>query len=108
MRLVFRWIHHGSIFFLIVCCCFFAPQCLHVLYERFSNNALLKLVTEYNVFRRSMTNDSAVRGQIGPNFEHFRDFMVFLHEEDPIKNEGALVLKRLYINILGTEGHLTP
>ena len=45
--------------------------------------------------------NSAVRGQIGPKFEHVRDFLMFLlickNEEDPIKNEGARVLTRLYV-----------
>ena len=44
--------------------------------------------------------NSAVRGQILPTFE-LRYIMVVLHtckyEEDPIKNEDARVLTRLYV-----------
>ena len=51
-------------------------------------------------FKRSRAANSAARGRILPNFEHIRDIMVVLHtcknEEDPIKNEHARVLTRLY------------
>ena len=30
------------------------------------------------------------------------------YEEDPIKNKGARVLKRLYIDFLDAQGHVTP
>ena len=30
------------------------------------------------------------------------------NEEDPIKNEGARMLTRLYFNFSDTQGHLTP
>ena len=53
-----------------------------------------------------------VRGRIGPNFELIRDIIVvFLtrkNEEDPIKNEGARVVTRLYIDFSHTQGQLTP
>ena len=45
--------------------------------------------------RRSRAANSAVLGQIWPKFELVRDIMVVLvtckYEEDPIKNEGAIV-----------------
>ena len=45
--------------------------------------------------------NSKVCGQIGPKFELVRDFIIVLlickNEEDPIKNEGARVLTRLYV-----------
>ena len=52
-------------------------------------------------FKRSRTANSAVPGQIGPKFELVIYVMVVLltckNEEDPIKDEGAKVLIRLYI-----------
>ena len=52
-------------------------------------------------FKRSRAANSAVHGLILPNLELVRDLMVFLHtynnEEDPIKNEDARVLTRLYV-----------
>ena len=47
-------------------------------------------------FKRSMTANSTVRGQMGPKYKIIRDFIVVLlkTEEDPIKNEGARVLTR--------------
>ena len=51
-------------------------------------------------FKRSRAANSPVRGQILPNFKLIQDIMVVLHtcnnEEDPIKNEDARVLTRLY------------
>ena len=51
-------------------------------------------------FKRLRAANSAVTGRILPNFELYRDIMVVLHtcknEEDPIKNEDARVLTRLY------------
>ena len=49
----------------------------------------------------SRAANSAVRGRILPNFELIQDIMVVLHtcknDEDPIKNEDARVLTRLYV-----------
>ena len=53
-------------------------------------------------FKRSRAANSAVHGQIWPNFELIQDLMVVLvtckNEKDPIKNEGARVFTTLYIN----------
>ena len=63
-------------------------------------------------FERSRAANSAVRGRILPNFELVRDIMVVLHtcknEEDPIKNEDARVLTRLYVVFSDAQGQLTP
>ena len=64
-------------------------------------------------FKCSRAANSAVRGRILPNFELVRDIMVVLHiyknEEDPIKNEDARVLTRLYVFFFSdTQGQLTP
>ena len=49
-----------------------------------------------------LTPHSAVPGRSGPKFELVQDIMVVLltckNEEDPIKNKGARVLTRLYID----------
>ena len=54
-----------------------------------------------NFFRRSRAVNSTVLGRIWPKFELVRDIMGVLvtckYEEDPIKNEGARVLTRLYV-----------
>ena len=57
-----------------------------------------------------MSANSAVHGEIKPNFELMRDIVVFLtcKNEDLIKNEGAIVLTRLYIDFSHTQGQLTP
>ena len=51
-----------------------------------------------NFFKRSRAANSAVHGQIVPNFTLVRDIMLDLHtcknEEDLIKNEGTRVLTR--------------
>ena len=53
-----------------------------------------------------------VCGQIGPTFELVRDFILVLlickDEEDPIKHEGARVLRRLYVVFSDAQGQLTP
>ena len=53
-------------------------------------------------FKRSRAANSAVRGQILPNFELVRDIIVVLHtcenKEDRIQNEDARVLTRLYVD----------
>ena len=52
-------------------------------------------------FKHSRAANSAVCGRIVQNFELVRDIIVVpltcKNEEDPIKNEGAGVLTRLYI-----------
>ena len=63
-------------------------------------------------FKCSRAANSAVRGRILRNFELVRDIMVVLHtcknEEDPIKNEDARVLTRLYVVFSDVQGQLTP
>ena len=63
-------------------------------------------------FKHSRAANSAVRGRILPNFELVRDIMIVLHtcknEEDPIKNEDARVLTRLYVVFSDAQGQLTP
>ena len=58
-----------------------------------------------------MTAFSAIRGQFGPKFELARDFMVAFftckNEKDPVKNESATVLTRLYVVFSDAEGQLT-
>ena len=53
-----------------------------------------------NFFKRSWAAKSAVLGRILLKFELVRDIIDVLvtskYEEDPIKNEGARVLTRLY------------
>ena len=64
------------------------------------------------VFKRSRAANSTVFGRILPNFELVRDIIVVLHtcknEEDPIKNEGARLLTRLYVVFSDAQGQLTP
>ena len=61
-----------------------------------------------NFFKRSRAANSAVHGRILPNFELVRGIMVtFLtckYEEDPNKNEGAIVLTRFYISFQMLKG----
>ena len=58
--------------------------------------------------RHSRAANSAVRGRIEPNFELIRDIIVGLliykNEDDLIKNEGARVLTRLFIDFSHTQG----
>ena len=65
-----------------------------------------------NFFRRSRAANSAVLGGIWLKFELFQDIIDVLvtckYEEDPIKNEGARVLTRLYDVFSGAQGQLTP
>ena len=60
----------------------------------------------------SRAANSAVHGWIWPNYKLVRDIMDVLHtcknEEDPIKNEGARVLTRLYVVFSDPQGQLTP
>ena len=63
-------------------------------------------------FSHSRAANSAVLGLIWPNFELRRDILVVLvickYEEDPIKNEGARVLTRLYVVFSDAQRQLTP
>ena len=56
-------------------------------------------------FRRSRAANSVVHGPIRPKFVIVQDIMVFLvtckYEDDPIKNEGARVVTRLYVVFFG-------
>ena len=62
--------------------------------------------------KSSRAANSAVLGRIWPNFELVLDIKVVLvickYEEDPIKNEGARVLTRLYVVFSDAQGQLTP
>ena len=63
-------------------------------------------------FRPSRAVNSAVLGRIWLKFELVRDIIDVLvtckYEEDPIKNEGARVLTRLYDDFSHAQGQLTP
>ena len=65
-------------------------------------------------FKRSRAANSAVLGRIWPKFELIRDIIDVLqlvtckYEEDPIKNEHARVLTRLYDVFSDAQGQLTP
>ena len=63
-------------------------------------------------FKRSRAANSAVRGRILPKFELVQVLVVVLvtcnNEEDPIKNEGARVITRLYVIFSDAQGQLTP
>ena len=65
-----------------------------------------------NFFRRSRAANSKVLGRIWQKFELVRDIIDVLvtckNEEDPIKNEGARVLTRLYDFLSDAQGQLTP
>ena len=65
-----------------------------------------------NFFRRSRAANSEVLGRIWPKFKVVRDIIDVLvtckYEEDPIKNEGARVLTRLYDVFSDAQGQLTP
>ena len=62
-------------------------------------------------FKRSRAANSAVLGQILLKFELIRDIIDILvtckYEEDPIKNEAARVLTRLYDVFSDAQGQLT-
>ena len=53
------------------------------------------------LFRRSREANSTVHGWIWSNVEHKRDFMFVLitckNEKDPVKNEGATVLRPILV-----------
>ena len=63
-------------------------------------------------FKRSRAANSAVLGRIWLKFELVRDIIDVLltckYEEDPIKNEGARVLTRLYDIFSNAQGQRTP
>ena len=63
-------------------------------------------------FRRSRAANSAVHGRIWLKLELVRDIIDVLvtckYEEDPVKNEGARVLTRLYDVFSDAQGQLTP
>ena len=63
-------------------------------------------------FRRSRAANSAVLDRIWLKFKLVQDIMDVLvtckYEEDPIKNEGARVLTRLYNAFSDAQGQLTP
>ena len=63
-------------------------------------------------FKRSRAANSAGLGRIWLKFELVRDIIDVLvtckYEEDPIKNEGARVLTRLYDVFSDAQGQLTP
>ena len=65
-----------------------------------------------NFFRQSRAANSAVLGRIWLKFELVRDIIDVLvtckYEKDPIKNEGAKVLTRLYDVFSDAQGQLTP
>ena len=65
-----------------------------------------------NFFKRSRAANSAVLAQILLKFELVRDIIDVLvtckYEEDPIKNEGARVLTRLYDIFSDAQRQLTP
>ena len=62
---------------------------------------IFPIISIWEFFQTSRAANSAVPGRIGPKFELMRDIMVVLltcmNEEDPIKNEGARVLTKLYV-----------
>ena len=71
----------------------------------------------YVVFKRSRAANSKVSGGILPIFELIQAIIVVLvtckNEEDPIKNEGARVLTRIFpVKVYGifsdAQGQLTP
>ena len=61
--------------------------------------------------RRSRASNSAVFGPIWPNFELVLDIMdvhvTYQYEKDPIKNRGARVFTKLYINFSDAQGQIT-
>ena len=63
-------------------------------------------------FRRSRAANSVILGRIWMKFELVRDIIDVLvtckYEEDPIKNEGARVLTRLYDVFSDAQGQQAP
>ena len=60
-----------------------------------------------DLFRRSKAAKSTNRGRMEPNFELVRDIMIApltCKNADPIKNEGASVLTKLYFNFHTLKG----
>ena len=73
--------------------------------------ALSGAMVKGNFSCRSRAANSAAGSLIWQNFEPIRDFMVVLvickNEEDPIKNKGARVVTRLFIDFSNAQGQLT-
>ena len=86
------------------------PICPCVLGRLLTRFFLLKVYG--NFFRRSRAANSAVLNLIWLKFELVRDIIDVLdtckYEENPIKNEGARLLTRLYGVFSDTQGQLTP
>ena len=65
-----------------------------------------------NFFRPSRAANFVVLGGIRLKFKLVRDIMVVLvtcnYEENPLKNEGARVLTRLYDVFSDAQGQITP
>ena len=63
-------------------------------------------------FKHSRAANSAVHVRIRLNFKIIRDFIVVLvtckNEEDPIKNEGAVVFTPFYIDLSDSQWQITP
>ena len=72
----------------------------------------LPLLVNGDFTRRSRAANSTIQGLIWPNFKPIRAFMVVLvtckNEEDPIKNEGARVVTRPFINFSDAHRQITP
>ena len=72
----------------------------------------LHLYVYGDFFRRSRAANSTIQGLIWLNVEPIQAFMVVLvtgkNGEDPIKNEGARVVTRLFIDFSNAQGLLTP
>ena len=62
--------------------------------------------------KRSRAANSTIQGLIWSYFEPIQAFMVVIvtwkDEEDPINNEGARVVTRLFIDFSDAQGQLTP
>ena len=75
-------------------------------------NKIFPIIRLWEFFKCSRAANSAVLGRIWLNFELVRDIINFLvtckYVEDPIKNEGARVLTRLYDIFSDFKGQLTP
>ena len=63
-------------------------------------------------FKHSRVANFAVKGRIWPNLELIRDIVVILvtckNEEDPLKQKDARVATTQNIDILNTQGQITP
>ena len=72
----------------------------------------LQLYAYRDFSRRSMAANSTFRRSICLKFELIPAFMIVLvtckNKEDPIKNEGARVTRRLYIDFSDVQWQITP